>query len=52
MKGSTGSTKVFRSAAADNEGDFAAQDWLLFCGIALIWGGQIMDFYSRSGGFG
>jgi len=35
-------TKVFSGATADNEGDFAAQDWALFFGISLIWGASFL----------
>lgn len=35
-------TKVFSGAVADNEGDFAPQDWALFFGISLIWGASFL----------
>ena len=35
-------TKVFAEAAADNEGDFALQDWALFFGISIIWGASFL----------
>lgn len=38
----TGKTRVFAGAAADNEGDFAPQDWALFVGTSLIWGASFL----------
>lgn len=35
-------TKVFSGATADNEGNFATQDWALFFGISLIWGASFL----------
>lgn len=35
-------TKMLSGATADNEGDFAAQDWALFFGISLIWGASFL----------
>lgn len=35
-------TKVFSGATADNEGNFAGQDWALFFGISLIWGASFL----------
>lgn len=33
---------AFTSAAAANDGDFAAQDWALFIGVSLIWGASFL----------
>ncbi|MEL7156948.1 MAG: DMT family transporter [Actinomycetota bacterium] len=33
---------VFAGAAADNDGDFAVQDWALFVGISVIWGASFL----------
>lgn len=35
-------TKVFAGAVADNRGDFAPQDWVLFFSISLIWGASFL----------
>lgn len=35
-------SKVFAEAQADNEGNFALQDWALFLGISLIWGASFL----------
>lgn len=35
-------SKVFVATVADNEGDFAAQDWGLFFAISLIWGASFL----------
>lgn len=35
-------TGVFAGATADNEGNFAAQDWILFVGISVIWGASFL----------
>ena len=35
-------TKVFVESKADNDGDFAVQDWALFLGISLIWGASFL----------
>lgn len=35
-------SKVFADTVADNEGDFAAQDWALFFGISVVWGASFL----------
>ena len=34
--------RLFATATADNEGDFAPLDWGLFCSISLIWGASFL----------
>lgn len=34
--------KLFTASTAANEGDFAAQDWLLFVSVAAIWGASFL----------
>ena len=35
-------TQVFASATADNEDNFAIQDWGLFCLVSVIWGASFL----------
>jgi drug/metabolite transporter (DMT)-like permease len=35
-------TQVFASATADNEDNFAIQDWSLFCLVSVIWGASFL----------
>ena len=35
-------TKMLAGTTADNEGNFATQDWALFFGISLIWGASFL----------
>lgn len=35
-------SKVFADTVADNEGDFAAQDWALYVGISVVWGASFL----------
>jgi len=44
-------SKLFDRAAADNDGDFAVQDWALFFGISLIWGASFLLIAESLEGF-
>jgi len=35
-------TGVFAGTAADNQGNFAAQDWVLFVSVSVIWGASFL----------
>lgn len=35
-------SKVFADTAADNDGEFATQDWALFFGISMVWGASFL----------